>query len=72
MKVVRNKMEAFIADKEIWGYAISHADNIESANWYAEQMEKLTAKKPIFINEASPVLIANVGPGVVALSVLLK
>lgn len=72
MKMVMNEMEAFIADKEIWGYAISHADNIESANWYAEQMEKLTAKKPIFINEASPVLIANVGPGVVALSVLLK
>ncbi len=72
MKMVMSEMESFIADKEIWGYAISHADNIESANWYAEQMEKLTAKKPVFINEASPVLIANVGPGVVALSVLLK
>jgi fatty acid-binding protein DegV len=35
-------------------------------------METLTGKKPIFINEASPVLVTNAGPGVVALSVMLR
>jgi hypothetical protein len=35
-------------------------------------MEAITGQKPVFINQASPVLAANVGTGVVALSVLLK
>lgn len=72
MKMVMKEMTRFMNGKEVWGYAISHAHNQEGADWYAEQMELLTGQKPRFIAHASPVLVANVGPGVVALSVLLK
>lgn len=72
MKMVMDEMKRFIADNTVWGYAITHSDNLSGAQWYAEQMEQLIGEKPRFINQASPVLVANVGPGVVALSVLLK
>jgi uncharacterized protein len=72
MKMVMKEMTRFVGDKKIWGYAISHADNEGNANWYAEQMEALTGKKPVFIQQASPVLVTNTGPGVVALSVMLE
>ncbi len=72
MKMVMNEMRQFIADKPVWGYALTHSANEEGAQWYAGQMEALTGKKPVFINQASPVLAANVGLGVVALSVLLE
>lgn len=72
MKLVADEMKKFVGDKKVWGYAISHADNLTVANWYAEQMEILTGKKPVFIQQASPVLATNGGPGVVALSLMLE
>jgi hypothetical protein len=35
-------------------------------------MEKLTGKPPIFIQNASPALVANVGLAVVAINVLME
>jgi len=72
MIMVMNEMKRFIGENPVWGYAITHSDNLVSAQWYATQMEAITGQKPVFINQASPVLAANVGTGVVALSVLLK
>ncbi|MDY0076489.1 MAG: DegV family protein [Bacteroidales bacterium] len=73
MKMVMKEMTRFVGDKKVWGYAISHADNLETAQWYAEQVKELTGgKEPVFIQEASPVLVTNVGVGVVALSVMLE
>lgn len=71
MKMVVKEMKRFVADKAVWGYAISHADNEDAAHWYAEQMEAITGKKPVFVQQASPVLVTNTGPGVVAVSVML-
>jgi DegV family protein with EDD domain len=72
MKIIMDEMKRYVGENEVWGYSISHAENKTAANWYADQMETLTGKKPIFINEASPVLVTNAGPGVVALSVMLR
>ncbi len=72
MQMVMQEMKRFIGDQAVWGYAITHSANLEAANWYASQMEAVTGQKPVFINQASPVLAANVGTGVVALSVLLR
>jgi DegV family protein with EDD domain len=72
MKIVMDEMKRYVGNNEVWGYSISHAENLTAANWYADQMEAITGKKPTFINEASPVLVTNAGPGVVALSVMLK
>ncbi|MBC8315939.1 MAG: DegV family EDD domain-containing protein [Bacteroidales bacterium] len=57
---------------EVWEYAITHADNQGVAEFYAEEMEKLTGKKPLFTDHVSPVLVANTGPGVVGISLMLK
>ncbi|MFH1161445.1 MAG: DegV family protein [bacterium] len=61
-----------LQDNEIWEYAITHAENPEVANFYAEEMEKLTGKKPLFIDHVAPVLVAHTGPGVVGVSFMLK
>ena len=70
-KMIFAELENFIKDKKVWGYAISHARNKESAEIFAEQMEKLTGMKPVFVQNASPVLVTHVGIGVVAISVML-
>jgi DegV family protein with EDD domain len=73
MKIVMDEMKRFVGDKKVWGYAISHADNLSTAQWYADQVKALTGgKEPVFIQEASPVLVTNTGPGMVALSIMLE
>lgn len=71
MKLVMEEMKRFVGSNKVWGYAISHADNQEAADWYSEQLEQITGKKPVFVQQASPVLVTNTGPGVVAVSVML-
>lgn len=72
MELIINKIKSMAAEKKIWGYSISHARNLSAANWYADQMRELCGLDPVFINDASPVLGVNVGPGVVALSVMFE
>jgi DegV family protein with EDD domain len=72
MKMAMGLATKKISKRKIWGYAISHAENEQAAEWYATQMEELTGMKPRFIGEASPVLGTNVGPGVVALSFIYQ
>jgi len=72
MELVLVKVKQLAAEKKIWGYSISHARNISTAHWYAEQMKAICGLEPEFINDASPVLGVNAGPGVVALSVMFE
>lgn len=72
MKLVMEEMKRFVGSNKVWGYAISHADNQEAADWYSEQLEQITGKKPVFVQQASPVLVTNTGPGVVAVSAMLE
>lgn len=71
MKMIMDEMKKFIAGKNIWGYAITHANNLSTAEWYACQLEELTGKKPEYIQNASPVLVTNVGVGVVSVTIML-
>ncbi|MEI6435901.1 MAG: DegV family protein [Bacteroidota bacterium] len=71
MKKIIRTISKLTAGKKVWEYAITHANNPETAQWYAEQMEKLTKRKPIFIDHASPALVANIGPGVACISLML-
>jgi fatty acid-binding protein DegV len=70
-KLVKN-VSRIIRDGKVWEYAITHANNSASANWYAEELEKLTGKKPAFIDHASPAIVANTGPGVVCVSLMME
>jgi uncharacterized protein len=70
MKLLMNEASRLLEKGQIWGYAISHIRNPETAKWYASEMEKLTGKKPVFINDCSPVLGVHGGPGTVVLSIM--
>lgn len=72
MKLVIDETARLMDGKKLWGYSISHANNLEVAQWYANEMEAITGQKPKFISEASPVLGANVGPGTVGLGFLME
>lgn len=71
-KKLINVIKKELKGEEIWEYAITHAGNPEVADHYAVEMEKISGKKPIFMDHVSPVLVANTGPGVVAISFMLK
>lgn len=70
MKLLIDEAKRLIEKGQIWGYAISHVRNPETAEWYSVQMETLTGKKPLFINDCSPVLGVHGGPGTVVLSIM--
>jgi len=72
MKLTMKMIEKKINKQKLWGFAISHSDNEVGAEWYSDRMYELTGLKPRFINIASPVLGVNVGPGVVALSLMFE
>ena len=72
MKKVMENIMKVTQGKKIWEYAITHANNPSAAQWYAGEMEKLTGKKPIFIDHASPALAANIGPGIACVSLMLE
>jgi uncharacterized protein len=72
MKQVMKNISKITSGKKIWEYAITHANNSSGARWYAEEMEKLTGKKPVFIDHASPALAANTGPGIACVSLMLE
>jgi len=72
MKKVMQNITKIIQGKKVWEYVITHADNLPAAQWYAVEMEKLTGKKPIFIDHASPAIAANTGPGIACVSLMLE
>jgi len=70
MKLLMNEASRILEKGKLWGYAISHIKNPATAQWYADQMEILTGKKPLFLNNCSPVLGVHGGPGTVVLSIM--
>lgn len=72
MKMAMKLVDKKLKNKKLWGYAISHAKNIETAQWYASQMQSRTGLEPKFINDGSPVLGVHTGPGVVTLSLMFE
>jgi uncharacterized protein len=64
--------QKFIGDKKLWGYSIFHAQNMETAEWYAKELETITGQKPKYIMEISPVLAISAGMGCVGVALLLE
>jgi uncharacterized protein len=62
----------FIGDNKLWGYSIFHAQNPETAKWYALEIEKITGQKPRYTMEISPVLAISAGLGCVGVALLLE
>lgn len=72
MKMAMKMVDKKLSQRNLWGYAISHANNLSTAEWYAKEMMDRTGMSPRFMNDASPVLGVNTGPGVVALSLMFE
>ena len=72
MKKALKSIEKLLHGKQVWEYAITHANNQAYAEWYAREIEQLTGKQPVFIDHASPALVANTGPGVVCVSLMME
>lgn len=56
--------------KKIWNYCVMHVDNIEAAQYLADKIEKLTGRKPLYIEDACPMLAGKVGPNAVAVAIM--
>jgi hypothetical protein len=67
-----NSIKKLLRKEQLWEYVITHAKNEEGAQWFATELEKLTGKKPVFIDHASPALVANAGPGVVCVALMME
>ena len=72
MRLIIDEVKKMMNGDKVWGCAISHANNIEGARWYAEQMEQLTGLKPEYIHGASSVLGTHTGPGVIGLAFMFE
>lgn len=70
--MVMRKIRDLVSQGKIWNYVITHFQNEETAKWYIEQIKEITGREPLFVKEASPVLSVNVGPGVVAVSIMME
>jgi DegV family protein with EDD domain len=58
--------------RKIHSYAITHANNMEDAQWYIDRLKELSGKDPEFISNASPVLSTNTGLGTIAVGVMFE
>lgn len=72
MLLVMKNIRRLLEKEKLWGYAISQAQNEKSAQWFADEIEKISGKKPEFISACSPVLGTHTGPGVVGLSLMFE
>jgi len=72
MKMVMKRVTSLLNEGKMWNYVVTHFNNEETAQWYVAQIKELTGRAPLYIKEASPVLSVNIGPGVVALSIMME
>jgi hypothetical protein len=71
MEKVMGYVSRLVRERPIWNYIVLHANNSEAASWYSEKMETLTGKRPVSVENISPVIGANAGIGAAAVALLL-
>lgn len=69
-KKILGLMKENYEHKKIWNYCIMHVDNPGAAEYLSEVLEKLTGRKPLYIEDACPMLAGKVGPKAVAVAVM--
>jgi DegV family protein with EDD domain len=69
---VMEYVEKINNEKTIWNYIVLHANNKKAAEWYSEQMENLTRKKPVSVVNISPAIGANAGIGAASVALLYE
>jgi uncharacterized protein len=72
MKKAIRSIEKLSRKNKVWNYTITHSNNLPAVEWLSKEMERITGKKPLFVGHASPVLVANAGPGVACISFMFE
>ncbi len=72
MVKVINHLKDITQDKKIWNYIVLHANNKEGADWYANELQKITTKKPVSVVNISPVIGANAGIGAASVAFMYE
>jgi uncharacterized protein len=72
MKKVMRTIIKETANRSIWNYIVMHAQNPDAAEWYTEEMKKLTGFPPVSTVNISPVIGMNAGIGAAAVSFMLE
>ncbi len=72
LKKTLHHAQKFMGKNKLWGYSIFHAQNPETADWYARELETITGQKPRYIMEISPVLAISAGMGCVGVALMLE
>lgn len=70
MEKVMSHIKKINDSQKIWNYIVLHANNKKSADWFTEEMEKLTNMKPVSVVNISPVIGANAGAGAASVALL--
>ncbi|MBM4168928.1 MAG: DegV family EDD domain-containing protein [Ignavibacteria bacterium] len=65
-------VEKAAANNPVWNYAVVHADASDRAQMYAEEVQALVRKPPLYIEDISPVIGAHNGLGCVGVALMLE
>lgn len=72
MRKVMKHVHKLIENKTIWNSVVLHANNQDSADWYANEIKKVSGKKPIGIINISPVVAVNAGNGTASVAFMYE
>ena len=72
MQKVMDHLKKTGSGKTIWNYIVLHANNETAADWYSEEMEKLTSLKPVSVVNISPVVGLNAGVGAASVALMYE
>lgn len=70
MKKVLKQIEVLTQKNQLWNYIVLHANNIEGANWLAQEMKKRYEKDPVSLVNISSVIGMNAGVGTTSIALL--
>ncbi|MFC2141782.1 DAK2 domain-containing protein [Acidobacteriota bacterium] len=70
MKKIMRMIKDMAGKRELWNYAIVHAQNRERAEMYAEKMQETIHQDPAYIVDISPVIGVHNGIGAVGIALM--
>lgn len=71
-KKILSEINSIVKNKEVWNYAIGHGKNLNRAEKYAEELEKIIGKPPLYIENIGPVVGAHNGIGVIGVGMMFR
>jgi uncharacterized protein len=70
LRKIVSLVEEFVGDGKIRSFGVVHAGDSGDAGEFASRLEAALGRKPLFIQEISPIIALNAGPGTMAAVVM--